>query len=133
MLEPRGWIPDVSAKDVSAKTWRRTFRQKKYAETSQANIICRNVWYDMWGISGVCTLAFTVAKTECTPFKHGNKFERMSSSFIFEWIKFEFSKNRNKFESLFSSFELSIKRASDFSSFHLVLRGPFGPLIFPSC
>ena len=40
-----------------------TFRQKKYAETSQAKNICRNVSYDMWGISGACTLAPTVAKT----------------------------------------------------------------------
>ena len=40
-----------------------TFRQIKYAETSQAENICRNVSYDMWGISGVCTLALTVAKT----------------------------------------------------------------------
>ena len=37
-------IPEVSAK-------------KKYAETSQVKNICRNVSYDMWGISGVCTLA----------------------------------------------------------------------------
>ena len=42
------------AADVSAK---------KYAETSQAKNICRNVSYDIWGISGVCTLALTVAKT----------------------------------------------------------------------
>ena len=48
---------------ASAKTWRRTFRQKKYAETSQAKNICRNVSCDMWGISDVCTLALTVAKT----------------------------------------------------------------------
>ena len=48
--------------EVSAKTWQRTFRQKNYAETSQAKNICRNVSYDMWGISGVCTLALTVAK-----------------------------------------------------------------------
>ena len=31
---------------------------------------------------------------------HGNKFERISSNFNFEWTKFEFSKNWNKFESL---------------------------------
>ena len=37
--------------------------EKKYAETSQAKNICRNVSYDKWGISGVCTLALTVAKT----------------------------------------------------------------------
>ena len=42
------------AADVSAK---------KYAETSQAENTCRNVSYDIWGISGVCTLALTVAKT----------------------------------------------------------------------
>ena len=42
------------AADVSAK---------KYAETSQAKNTCRNVSYDIWGISGVCTLALTVAKT----------------------------------------------------------------------
>ena len=58
---------------------------------------------------------------------HGNKFKRISSSFNFEWTKFEFSKIRNKFESLCSNFELSIKRASDISPFHLV------PLMFPSC
>ena len=39
---------------------------------------------------------------------HGKKFERISSNFNFEWAKFEFSKNRNKFESLCSNFELSI-------------------------
>ena len=71
LLSKMGRIPDVSVKDVSAKTWRRTFRQKhgggrfgkKYAETSQAKNICRNVSYDMWGMSGVCTLALTFAKT----------------------------------------------------------------------
>ena len=42
------------AADVSAK---------KYAETSQAENICRNVSYDMCGISDVCTLALTVAET----------------------------------------------------------------------
>ena len=36
---------------------------KKYAETSQVKNICRNVSYDMWGISGGCTLALTVTKT----------------------------------------------------------------------
>ena len=36
------------AADVSAKRWRR--------------FLCRNVSYDMWGISGVCALALTVAK-----------------------------------------------------------------------
>ena len=36
---------------------------KKYAETSQAKNICRNVSYHMWGISGVNMLALTVAKT----------------------------------------------------------------------
>ena len=35
---------------------------QKNAEMSQAKNICRNVSYDMWGISGVCTLALTVAK-----------------------------------------------------------------------
>ena len=55
---------------------------------------------------------------------HGKKFERISSNFNFEWTKFEFSKNRNKFESLCSNFELSIKRASDISPFGLVPRGP---------
>ena len=64
---------------------------------------------------------------------HGNKFERISSNFNFEWTKFEFFKNRNKFESLCSNFELSIKRASDISPFHLVPRGSLGPLMFPSC
>ena len=67
---------------------------------------------------------------------HGNKFERISSTFNFEWAKFEFSKNRNKFESLCSNFEqtaVSIKRAPDISSNHLVPRGPLGPLMFPSC
>ena len=70
------------------------------------------------------------------PIGHGNKFERISSNFSFEWTKFEFSKNRNKFESLCSNFELtavSIKRASDISPIHLVPRGPWGPLMFPSC
>ena len=37
--------------------------EKKYAETSQAKNISRNVSYDIWGISGVCMLALTVAKT----------------------------------------------------------------------
>ena len=36
---------------------------------------------------------------------HGNKFKRKRSNFNFEWTKFEFSKNRNKFESLCSNFE----------------------------
>ena len=57
---------------------------------------------------------------------HGNKFERISSNFNIEWTKFEFSKNRknrNKFESLCLIFELSIKRASDISPFHVVPRG----------
>ena len=64
---------------------------------------------------------------------HGNKFERISSNFNFEWTKFEFSKNRNKFESLCSNFEqtaVSIKRTSDISPIHLVPRGPSGPLMF---
>ena len=43
------------AADVSAK---------KYTETSQAKNICRNVSYDMWGISRVCTLALIVAKPQ---------------------------------------------------------------------
>ena len=60
-LLPR--ISEVSAKNVSTKTWRRTFRENKYAETSQAKNICRNVSYDMWSISGVCTLSLTVALT----------------------------------------------------------------------
>ena len=64
---------------------------------------------------------------------HGNKFERISSNFNFEWTKFEFFKNRNKFESLCSNFQRSTKRASDFSPFHLVPRGPLGPLMFLSC
>ena len=67
---------------------------------------------------------------------HGNKFERISSNFNFEWTKFEFSKNRNKFESLCSNFEqtaVTIKRTSDISLIHLVPRGPLGPLLFPSC
>ena len=64
---------------------------------------------------------------------HGNKFEPISSNLIFGWTKFEFSKNRNKFESRCSNFELSLKRASDISPFHLVPRGPLGPLMFPSC
>ena len=59
---------------------------------------------------------------------HGNKFERISSNFDFEWTKFEFSKNRNKFELLCSNFELSIKRASVISTFHLVFRGLLGRL-----
>ena len=67
------------------------------------------------------------------PGGHGNKFERIGSNFNFEWTKFEFSKNRNQFESLCSNFELSIKRASDISPFHLVPRGPLGPLMFPFC
>ena len=46
-----------------------------------------------------------------------NKLERLSSNLNFEWTMFEFSKNRNKFESLCSNFELSIKRASDISHF----------------
>ena len=67
---------------------------------------------------------------------HGNKFERISSNFNFEWTKFEFSKNRNKFESLCSNYEqtaVSIKRTSDISPIHLVPRGPLGPLMLPSC
>ena len=35
----------------------------KYAETSQAKNICRNFSSDMLGITGVCMLALTVAKT----------------------------------------------------------------------
>ena len=54
---------------------------------------------------------------------HGNKFERISSNLVFEPTKFEFFKNRNKFESLCSNFELSIKRAFDISPFHLVPSG----------
>ena len=46
---------------------------------------------------------------------HGNKFERMSSNFTFEWTKFEFSKNRNKFELLCSSFERVAVNRSNFS------------------
>ena len=62
-----GW-----AKEKGFRTFRqKTFRQKhggghfgkQNAETSQAENICRNVSYNMWGISGVCTLALTVAKT----------------------------------------------------------------------
>ena len=69
----------------------------------------------------------------CNPgTRHGNKFERITSNFNFELTSFEFSKNRNKFESLCSNFELRIKRASDISPFHLVPRGPLGPLMFPS-
>ena len=34
-----------------------------FSSFSMAKNICRNVLYDMWGISGVCTLALTVAKT----------------------------------------------------------------------
>ena len=64
---------------------------------------------------------------------HGIKFERISSNFNFEWTNIEFSKNGNKFESLCSNFELSLKRASDFFPIHLVPRGPLGPLMFPSC
>ena len=64
---------------------------------------------------------------------HGNKFERIRSNFNFEWTKFEYSKNRNKFESLCSIFERRIKGASDFFRFHLVPRDPLGPLMFPSC
>ena len=127
---------------------------KKYAKTSQAKNICRNVSYDMWGISGVCTLVLTVAKTSShydrfasrSPFPlglcslkievvndaffkgHGIKFERISSNFNFEWTKFEFSKNRNKFESMCSNFELSKKRSPDISPFHLVPRAPWGRL-----
>ena len=63
---------------------------------------------------------------------HGNKFESISSKFSFEWTKFEFSKNRNKFDSLCSNFELSIKRASDISPFDLVPRRPVEPLMFSS-
>ena len=62
---------------------------------------------------------------------HGNKLERKSSNLTFEWTKFKFSKNRNKFESLCSNFELSIKRASDVSPFHLVPRGPHGAAYVP--
>ena len=54
---------------------------------------------------------------------HAKKFERISLNFNLEWTKLEFSKNRNKFVSLCSNFELSIKRASDISPFHLVPRG----------
>ena len=62
---------------------------------------------------------------------HGTKFERISSNFNFEWTKFEFSKNRNKFESLCSNFELSINRASDISPFHLLPHRPFGAAYVP--
>ena len=54
--------------------------------------------------------------------------ERISSNFNFEWTKFEFSKNRNMFESLRSNFKLSRKRAFDISQFHLVPRGVNGYL-----
>ena len=37
--------------------------------------------------------------------RHGNKFERINSNLNFEWNKFEFSKNQNKFESSCSIFE----------------------------
>ena len=65
---------------------------------------------------------------------HGNKFERISSNFNFEWTKLEFSKNRNKFESLCSNFEqtaVSIKRASDISPIHLVPPRPLGAAYVP--
>ena len=61
---------------------------------------------------------------------HGNKFERISSNFRFEWTMFEFSKNRNNFETLCSNFEqtaVSIKRTSDTSPIHLV--PPFVPIL----
>ena len=67
---------------------------------------------------------------------HGNKFERISSNFNFQWTKFEFSIKRNKFESLCSNVEqtaVSTKRTSDVSPIHLVPRGPLGPHMFPSC
>ena len=73
-------------------------------------------------------VTFSLQQTE-----QGNKFERKSSNFIFEWTKFEFSKNRNTFESLRSNFELSIKHASDISPFQLVPRGTLGPLMVPPC
>ena len=44
--------------------------------------------------------------------------------------KIRIFQNRNKFESLCSNFELSIKRASDISPFHLVPR-PFGAAYVP--
>ena len=46
------------AADVSAK---------KSAESSQAKNICRNISYDMWGKSDVCTLGLTVAKKLSLP------------------------------------------------------------------
>ena len=65
---PRG-EQDVSAKDVSAKTWRRTFRQKKFAETSRI-FFCRNVFaetsFSQW------ELVFATAS--------GKKFDLLSSN-----------------------------------------------------
>ena len=69
--------------------------------------------------------ALNISSTAPEETGHGNKFERISSNFNFEWTNCEFSKIRNKFESLCSNFELSIKRASDISPFHLVPRGTF--------
>ena len=65
---------------------------------------------------------------------HGNKFERISWNFIFEWTKFEFSKNRNKLESMCSNFELmavSIKRASDISPISSSAPRPLGAAFVP--
>ena len=56
-------------------------------------------------------------------------FEPISSNFNFEWTKFDISKNRNKFESLCSKFELSIKRATDFTPFHLVPEAPWAAYV----
>ena len=37
------------------------------------------------------------------------------------------------FEGILSEVFFNIKRASDFSPFHLEPRGPLGPLMYPSC
>ena len=80
---------------------------------------------------GAAYIPILLSEVEQEQRGHGNMFERISLNFNFEWTKFEFSKNRNKFDSLCSNFEqtaVSIKRTSDISPIHLVLAAPWGRL-----
>ena len=83
--------------------------------------MCHTCQFWIIDIFESCWCIVLVLKVKVFPSKvvvlqgHGNKFERMRSNYNFEWTKFEFSKNRNKFESLCSNFEqtaVSIKRTS---------------------
>ena len=58
-------------------------------------------WFSKWHKLKWGTNKF-VEFVYCTAAGHGNKLELIRSNFNFEWTKFQFSKNRNKFESVFS-------------------------------